>query len=370
MFNWRFPFILAVSFLLLFINLQNKRPHFKVPRTSHLIRNHIERMRSIQSKDDFALSRAFILGDKRSLTKKLKLTFSRLHTNHLFTPSGIHFSSFFILFLPLIRKCRNKGLKKTSLLIELTLCLLPFGLSQFYSLKRISILRISNLILKKAHIKVDIFYVFLISFLLDFIFGTYKYSPISFTFSFLFLGSLLSTPKLSSMALSFFTANLLLTIFLPTTVSFSGFFLGFLLTSIFSFLFPFYFLSYWMSSLIQIDLAFPFLYIIKHISDLFFNLSSYSFNFEIDILGLICIFLFSKVRKLRYLIFALIISSSRIYNVPDSRIKLNRNEYTQDLKNWKILKGVEKSQNKNISCRRKILVSGHQIRCRKKKKRE
>lgn len=367
--NWRFPFILVISSILLFINLQNKRPDFRVTRTPYLISNHLHKMKRIQSREDFALSRAFILGDKRSLTKNLKKIFTKLHTNHLFTPSGIHFSSFFIIFLPLIRRLRKKGFKKSSLIIELSLCLLPFGLAQFYSLKRISILRITNLFFKKLKIKLDIFYIFMISFIFDFIIGTYQYNPMSFTFSFLFLGSLLSTPKLSSIAFSFFTANLLLTLFLNTSVSFVGFFLGFLLTSIFSFLFPFLFIFYWVSSLIQVDMAFPFLYVIRTTSEIFFDLSSLSFDSEIDFFGLIFLLFYSGSRKLRYLLFALILSSSRIYNVPTDRIKLKTNESIQVLTSWNIDGGVEKSKNKNISCRRKILFDGHQIRCRKKMKR-
>lgn len=366
--HWRFPFILSVSTLLLFINIQNKRPAYKVTQTPYIISKHLERMKSIQNREDFALSRAFILGDKRSLTKKLKVIFTTLHTNHLFTPSGIHFSSFLIIFLPLIRKCRKRGLNKISLLLEISLCLLPFGLEKFYSLKRISTLRILNLVTKKTKFQLDIFHSFLLTFLFDFIFGTYQYSPMSFTFSFLFLGSLLSTPKLSSIALSFFTANLLLTFFFPVSVSFTGFFLGFLLTSIFSFLFPFLFIFYWLSSIFQFDLTFPFLYIIRNLSEVFFNYTSYSPRFEIDIIGLIFILIYSKKRALRFLIFAIILSSTRISNIPTERIRAKATNSQLDIKNWKINNQVEKGSNDNLNCSRKILRDGHQIRCRKKKR--
>ena len=166
MLEWRFPVILIFSLLLLFINIGAPRSPYRVSRTSSFIYNHLERMKGIQSKEDFALTRAFILGDKRSLTKKLKTKFTRLHINHLFTPSGIHFSSFFILFLPLLKKLRKRGRRKVAFMIELAICLLPFSLGQFYSLKRISTLRITNLIFKNLKIKLDFFYIFSLSFLL------------------------------------------------------------------------------------------------------------------------------------------------------------------------------------------------------------
>ncbi len=367
--RWRFPFILLISLILFLINIGTKRPPYKLTKTSPLIESHLTRMRGIQSREDFALSRAFILGDKRSLTKDLKTKFSGLHINHLFTPSGIHFSSFFILFLPLIKKLRKKEKKKLAFCIELTLCLLPFGLNQFYSLKRISILRISSMTFRGLKYKIDFFHIFLLSFLFDFIFGTYSKNPMSYAFSFLFLGSLLSNTRLSSVALSFFSANLLLTIFFPIKVSLIGFFLGFFLTSIFSLLFPFLFISYWLSSLIYLNLSYPFLYIIQFLSNFFYQLSLYSSNLEIDLIGLIFILIYSFNRKLRFLLLALSLSSPRIYNVPTSRILQKENHLETIQKVWSINKGVERSVSQGKSCRRKILISGHQIRCRNTKRR-
>ena len=369
MLEWRFPVILTISILLLFINVGAPRAPFKISQTSSFIYNHLERMRGIQNKEDFALTRAFILGDKRSLTKKLKTRFTGLHTNHLFTPSGIHFSSFLILFLPFLKKLRRRGNRKISFVLELIICLLPFGLSQFYSLKRISVLRISNLIFKYLNFKLDFFYIFSISFFLDFIFGTYSSSPMSFTFSFLFLGSLLSTARFSSIALSFLSANLILTLFLHIEVSLIGFFLGFLLTSIFSLIFPFVFISYWVSSFVLIDLTHPFLYIVKNLAHFFYNLSKYSPLLEIDLVGLFFILIYSSNRKLRFLIFSIILSSSRIYNIPTDRVKQRVSNSSPLHKVWRIDKGIERSRSDSQSCRRKILMRGHQIRCREIKRR-
>lgn len=365
--KWRFPFILTLSSILLLINIQRPRPSYKVTETPTLIHNHLFEMKRLQDSEHFALTRAFIIGDKRSLTKSLKKKFSYLHLNHLFTPSGIHFSSFLIFFIPLISRLRKRGYKKSSFLIEVSLCLLPFGLYQFYSLKRISILRLLNLTFKNLNFKIDIFYIFILSFLIDFIFGTYRQNPMSFTFSFLFLGSLLSNSKITSIALSFFTANILLSLFFYTQVSSIGFFLGFFLTTIFSLLFPFIFISYWLSPLISTDLCYPFLYLIQSLADVFYLISAKFPLLEIDLFGFVLIILYSYKRILRYLIFALILSSTRIYNLPQKRITMREINIEKKFKNWKTIGEYERAIGKDRNCYRRVLLKGHRIICYKKK---
>ncbi|ATH09206.1 hypothetical protein BIY24_15005 [Halobacteriovorax marinus] len=363
--NWKSPLILVLSSLLFILALSKERASYRPIRQSDFIRAHLVRMQNIQERESFALSRAFILGDKRSLTKDLKQKFSTLHINHLFTPSGIHFSSFFILFLPLIKRLRKKELKKTALAIELILCLLPFGLNQLYSLKRISILRISNLIFKKLNLKMNIFTIFLLSFFFDFIFGTYKQSPMSYAFSFLFLGSLLATPKLSSIALSFFSANLFITLFFPSTVSLIGFFLGFIFTSLFSITFPFLFLLYWVSSLISLDLTYLFLKLYQFLVNSFYKFSILGPSVEIDLIGYSFLLIFTIIRRKRFLIFAIILSSNRVYNIPMERVSKSNLHREVRIDNWKVKGQKEVGLNKVMSCRRVILSKGHRITCRK-----
>ncbi|WP_417335271.1 hypothetical protein [Halobacteriovorax marinus] len=368
--NWKSPLILVLSSLLFILALSKERANYRPMRQSDFIRAHLVRMHNIQERESFALSRAFILGDKRSLTKDLKQKFSTLHINHLFTPSGIHFSSFFILFLPLIKSLRKKELKKTALAIELILCLLPFGLNQLYSLKRISTLRITNLIFRKLNFKMSIFTIFLLSFLFDFIFGTYEQSPMSYAFSFLFLGSLLATPKLSSIALTFLSANLFITLFFPSTVSLIGFFLGFIFTSVFSITFPFLFLLYWTSSLTTLDLTYLFFKLYQFLVNSFYKFSILGPSVEIDLIGYALLLIFTIVRKKRFLIFAIILSSNRIYNIPTERVSKNNLNREVRINNWKIKGQKEVGLNKEMSCRRVILAEGHRITCRKIKPKE
>ncbi|WP_127718424.1 hypothetical protein [Halobacteriovorax sp. HLS] len=325
-------------------------------------------MKKIQTQENFSLTRAFIIGDKRSLKKKQKQNFSILQINHLFTPSGIHFSSFFIFFIPLIRLLKRKNKIFLSALLELSLCLMPFGLNQLYSLKRISLLRISNFFLKRTNLEIDFFYIFLVSFFFDFLFGTYRYSPLSFTFSFLFIGVLLSTPKSSFILISFFIANLIITFFFHTQLNILGFILGFLITTVFSLIFPFMFLSYWPSALVGIDLCSPFLWMIKFFVNISSIVSRYSPSVELDFFGFILLLIFSINRKFSILILTILISSSRIYNVPENRIRTKATVDTKDHRRWTFYKDKQIFKDKEQTCYRKIILDGHKITCRQVKK--
>ena len=363
----RLTLILAIS-TALFLIYSNKRSTFRPKKISPMIKEHLSQMKTIQSKNNFALTRAFVIGDKRSLKKDQKKEFSKLKINHLFTPSGIHFSSFFIIFIPLIRFLKKKKYIFASYALEFLLCLIPFGLNQLYSLKRISLLRISNLSLRPFKVKIDFFYLFIATFIFDFFFGTFNASPLSFTFSFLFIGVLLSTEKSSFILISFFVANLLISFFFHQNINILGFFLGFFITMIFSFLFPMIFLSYWPSSFVGIDLTSPFLFIIKSLVSISAKLANYSPDIEIDLIGLILIFLFSLKRKTLLLALAITLSSCRIYNIPQSRIRPIPKESSMVIKSWKIKNLKQVYKDKKLSCSRRIILSGHQVRCRDIKK--
>lgn len=361
----RLTLVLIVSSFLFFFNT-NTRMTYSPKKISPLIRLHLELMKKLQEKENFSLTRAFVIGDKRSLTKKQKENFKILNINHLFTPSGIHFSSFFILFLPLIKRLRKRGNKKTSFIIELALCLLPFGLNQFYSLKRISLLRITGLFSRPFKIKIDYFYLFIGSFVFDFFFGTFKHNPLSFSFSFLFLGTLLSCTKTSSLLVSFFVANIFVSFFFYQDVNILGFAFGFFITTVFSFLFPFIFLLYWPSSFIGIDLSSPFIYIIKLLVETSSNISKLFPSVEIGLIGLIFVFIFSCNRRMVFLSLALLFSSCRIYNVPHNRIRSKTYDSDEVLKNGQIQKQKQIFETKERICRRRIILNGHQVRCKKK----
>ena len=178
---------------------------------------------------------SMIFGYKRGLPKDIKKKFQILNLLHLFTPSGLHFSSLFIFLLPLFNLSRYCH-PRIPRLIVILFCLLPFFLEKFYSLKRIALLKILTVIFGK---RFSIFTLFLMTFALDFIFGSFQQSPLSFVYSFIFLGTLLSFKKINfKLLLGLFTGQLILAMFLKQEINLLGPFMGFFMTSLFTFLFP------------------------------------------------------------------------------------------------------------------------------------
>ena len=193
------------------------------------------------------LLRAYILGQKYKLPKKIKLAHQKLSLGHLFTPSGLHFTSFLIFINLLLFRIRKKN--KFYNLFFLLIYLIPFGLSGYLSLKRIAFLRI-GLLFEKIYLKKEnLYWVFIITFFIDGIFGTYKNSPLSFTYSFLFIGTILSAEKkpYSSLILPLFGAHIIISYFQLTHLYPMGFLLGFLLTTLFTFTFPVLLIIYFLN---------------------------------------------------------------------------------------------------------------------------
>ena len=184
--------------------------------------------------------RSYVLGDKRKLGRSLKWAHKVLTIQHLFTPSGLHLSSIFLLILPLLKKLSPR----IRWFISLTLFILPLFLPGFWAIKRICLLRI----LKLFFTRLSWFSVFLIAFTLDFFWGTFDQSPLSFCFSFLFLGLIFSLEGKDggSLPLVLFTGQILISFFWQSLLNPFGIFIGQLISLIFSFLFPFFFIAFWV----------------------------------------------------------------------------------------------------------------------------
>jgi len=188
---------------------------------------------------------AFNTGEKKQIKKNILKKYKTLQLHHLFVPSGIHFSSVMISLLPFLFFLKRFNLY-LFLLVKTVISLSPFLLEGFFSLKRIGLFKTTLSI-----IKIDPFLVFLMTFFLDFLFGTYQYSHLSFIYSFLFLGIILSSNKSNLHWLPF---NLLGGQIIIASLSFksltiTGFLFSFILTSIFSFIFPVLFFSFWLGEL-------------------------------------------------------------------------------------------------------------------------
>ena len=113
--------------LIMFILFQDSRGVYKSP--------------SFQI-DGPRLSKAYVLGDKSELSRKLREAHQKLNLAHLFTPSGLHFqatlSLIYFFFLPLFWKKKAK-LK----LLLVVVGILPLFWEGYLAIKRIIFLRLT-----------------------------------------------------------------------------------------------------------------------------------------------------------------------------------------------------------------------------------
>ena len=171
-------------------------------------------------------------GNKKLIKKDLKKRYKTLGLLHLFTPSGLHLypiSRILQLFVP----------KRLYSIFCIFTYLFFSQFQGFYSLKRIISLKFFyELNISKQNC-------FTLSFLIDYLVGNYHASPLSFTFSYLFLGIVLFSKGKAELIYSLYFAQALIAHFFMTPFYFLAPILGFFLSSLFTFLFPFVFLDYW-----------------------------------------------------------------------------------------------------------------------------
>ncbi len=190
----------------------------------------------------------FVMGSAGSLPPLIYKKYRDLALLHLFTPSGLHFTSF-LRPLKLTQKIsfsffKGQGITLFSFLL-LCFSFLIFYLPKLYSLKRIVLLRFCrSLCLSLGKVKIDSYLFFLLVMTLDLLVGTYQYSPGSFSYSFLFLGIiyLFKDRPLWQISLAFYLAQLLASFFTQEQLPFLTLFFGPLLTALFTFLFPLFIL--------------------------------------------------------------------------------------------------------------------------------
>ncbi|MBG08800.1 MAG: hypothetical protein CME68_08580 [Halobacteriovoraceae bacterium] len=285
-----------------------------------------------KKKVHFDLLIAYVTGNKKSLPTKLKKSHKTLSITHLFTPSGLHFSSLYFFFIPLFSYLKKRS-PPSYLFAHTTLCATPFLLTGFNSIKRICIfhtLKVVKSFLDKEKLKqIDNFYLILFTFLIDAIRGSFFESPLSFCYSFIFLGLLFCYDDFNPQRIFFyfFGAQVILAFFSLDLFSIFGLFFGFLLTYLFSFLFPFWLPIFFIPMKIQSILGITFL-IEKSISlfvksILFLNDIVFEFNFFFSSLPLILSVLLCSYKlqtKIKLYLFTtlILLHSNPLLNFPIS----------------------------------------------------
>lgn len=222
-------FLIYLSFLLVFpiLKTENNSAHNKhKPAWAQLI--YYQLQTKYQHRALATFHTAAVTGHKFKTPARLKSILKSMHIEHLLTPSGLHLSILTTWLFPFLGRFRK------------LLCLLPvFFLHQYYSLKRIALLKSLNIILPKF----NRFHLFIFVTLVDFALGSFRSSPFSFIYGFLFLGSLIATTykkELTSHLIPFslLGAQCMVAYSMNSNLYLVGFFIGLLATSLFSLIFP------------------------------------------------------------------------------------------------------------------------------------
>jgi len=314
---------------------------------------------------------AYTLGDKSGLSRKTKKGHKNLNLLHLFTPSGIHLSSIAFILLPVIFLLR-KLTPMLPCLFFFTLYTLAFMLPGYWSIKRIILLKAFHLFPKEL----DSFTIFLLAFTFDFFFGTYKYSPLSFIYSFLFLGIIFSMkdfPKISFLYF-IFIAQLIICYFQKETLFILSPLLGILLTLLFSFCFPFFFGAIILQPLIptflyKIPLQF-FLFLVNFFSQFIGIFGGVSPSIPLITISIVVLFSFNNKLKSFLIALCLLIHSNALFNLPKNSLKLFNGEKNRKLEKFKIKKitlhrrGYRVIFTNGIQCKMTLFNNYYRDQCR------
>lgn len=283
---------------------------------------------------------SYTVGGQKGVSKSVITSHKNLYLIHLFTPSGLHLSSLFFFLTPLLSFLKFKSFNYF-FMASLLLTLPPFFLDGFWAVKRVSFLRLLFLVFKKTPLKLSLFAIFILAFALDFVFGTFKDSPLSFTYSFLFLGMIFAGQKWPSIWLPLFImlGQFIVCFFQQIPFFPLNFFLGFLLTSLFSLLFPIFFLAFCIPQFSVIAKFFLslFLFLVKFGSDFLKNSPSFFISGD----GLLLIFLLIssldfKKKGIFFILFVLF-HSAPLWNIREERFQKIKSFFLAEDK-----KGIEK----------------------------
>lgn len=139
--------------------------------------------------DSWRLHYSMITGKKNVLRKKQKLLFKNLSLQHLLTPSGLHLST---IYWPL-KKTLQYLTKPYLVIILFVIFYLILYKHGYNSLCRMILFKANFILFSgSGDSKKNIWTIFIITFVFELLWGTFKSSPLSYAFSFLYLGTVLT----------------------------------------------------------------------------------------------------------------------------------------------------------------------------------
>ncbi|WP_157680545.1 ComEC/Rec2 family competence protein [Bacteriovorax sp. Seq25_V] len=196
-----------------------------------------EKFKSFSSKDRAHLYQSFVLGNKYGLSPEKKDKLKVMGLYHLMTPSGLHYSCLLFLLIFLKRKYNNRYLSYLEILIGVAIHTFLPG---FYAFKRVALLRslkVSNdIFLDRKFSRLEILLCFLC---FDILFGTFRFSNVSFLMSILFIGIFyLRGSSKFFIVFNLFIGQIIMAYIFGNEVSILNLILSPFYTMIFSFLYP------------------------------------------------------------------------------------------------------------------------------------
>lgn len=300
--------IILISFSLLMIlkvdELKHFKPFFRAQKTIKLS-NFAVAKKNVSTKDAdlIELWESMLTGRSAPVSKWIKDQYKILGLNHLFTPSGFHLSA---VMLPLMKVVKDK---KYQMAFLLCIAFGVFSMNGQGALKRMVLIKINQKLLgQKAG--------FILALLIDVLFGSFTDLPLSFCYSFLFLGIIYSGT--SWMFLWFFFGQCLISYFNGVHISPLIMVLSPILNLAFGLAMPLLFilaipLWHW-----QMKIGLIILELLQNLVELSAHLSSLLPFWEVNIATLLCFLLFYLRR--RYLLATLILVFSHSLN-----LDLNKN---------------------------------------------
>lgn len=292
--TWVVGIVFLAFGLLTLLKLEERKqffPYFKAQKTYKLQRfEAAKKITSLKEHELLELWESMLTGRSAPVSKWIKDQYKSLGLNHLFTPSGFHLSAVMMPFMKLIKS------KRWQFYILLLIGVGIFSMSGQGALKRMVLIKLNqNLFGQKTG--------FVLALLLDMLLGSFTDSPLSFCYSFLFLGIIYSGSSL--LFIWFFFAQSLIAYFSGDLISPLIMILSPLLNVAFALAMPLLFLLAIPLYQWQLDIGLKILSGLQQLVEISAHVSQLVPNWEINPGVLLCFVLF-YYRKKKALAFALL----------------------------------------------------------------
>lgn len=306
------------------------------------------RLEQFRSKDLSRLTRAYVLGIRRGVKREWKDWHTNLGLQHILTPSGIHLSSILFLTLPLKKLKKYVFLK---FLFSVSSLIIYFYVPGFFALKRIIIFRTLRYWKFNNH---SIITTFFLTFLIDYIFGGYEKNSLSFCYSFLFFGTLLSSPTgMFSKTFSMWGAFLLSGLFNGQDWNAITLLANPIITAVFTLVFPIIFITFIIGWIPLCEsIVYIFFKTIENVAIIQSKIPSLQTDYLL--LGLMLTFLLHRsIRVKKFVLGGYLLFYSPLVNIQKQK---NLNVW-----NWKYLRNLERP---NLIIEKKYFKDGIELQYR------